>query len=74
MSVIGKIQPPLCESPVGLRPPGDSQSGIFQTNHIFSCLLNFLITFKYIWFDFPSHFYYTDIDLIFDEPADLFLG
>jgi hypothetical protein len=35
--------------------------------------LKFWLTFKYIWFAFPSHFNYTDIDLIFDEPADLIL-
>jgi len=50
MSVFSKIQPPLCESPVGLRPPGDSQSGIFTTNHNFSCILNFLVNVQICFF------------------------
>ena len=36
-----KIRPPLCEYPVGLRPPGYSQSGISNTLHMYS--INVLI-------------------------------
>ena len=36
-----KIRPPLCEYPIGLRPPGYSQSGISNTLHMYS--INVLI-------------------------------
>ena len=31
-----RIRPPLCESPLGLRPPGDSHSCITNTLHMYS--------------------------------------